>query len=56
MIKFMFDANVGDGQHYFESNSFAAGSTPVIADLGDTAWHEHLLRFALCAFISAIGT
>ena len=31
----MFDANVGDGQHYFESNSFAAGTTPVIADLGD---------------------
>tara|TARA_B100001564_G_C20531269_1_gene619881 strand:- start:105 stop:938 length:834 start_codon:yes stop_codon:yes gene_type:complete len=31
----MFDANVGDGQDYFESNSFAAGTTPVIADLGD---------------------
>jgi predicted amidohydrolase len=31
----MFDANVGDGQHYCESDSFAAGTTPVIADLGD---------------------
>ena len=31
----MFDANVGDGQHYCESESFAAGTTPVIADLGD---------------------
>ena len=31
----MFDANVGDGQHYCETTSFAAGSTPVIADLGD---------------------
>ena len=31
----MFDANVGDGQHYCESDSFAAGATPVIADLGD---------------------
>jgi len=31
----MFDANVGDGQHYCESDSFAAGATPVIANLGD---------------------
>ena len=31
----MFDANVGDGQRYCESDNFAAGSTPVIADLGD---------------------
>ena len=31
----MFDANVGDGQQYCESDSFAAGTTPVIADLGD---------------------
>ena len=31
----MFDANVGDGQQYCESESFAAGITPVIADLGD---------------------
>ena len=31
----MFDADVGDGQHYCESDSFAAGTTPVIADLGD---------------------
>ena len=31
----MFDANVGDGQRYCESDSFAAGATPVIADLGD---------------------
>ena len=31
----MFDANVGDGQHYCESDSFAAGATPVIADIGD---------------------
>ena len=31
----MFDANVGDGQRYCESDSFAAGTTPVIADLGD---------------------
>ena len=31
----MFDANVGDGQHYCESDSFAAGTTPVIADIGD---------------------
>ena len=30
----MFDANVGDGKHYCESNSFAAGNTPVIANLG----------------------
>ena len=27
----MFDANVGDGQTYCESESFAAGTTPVIA-------------------------
>ena len=27
----MFDANVGDGQSYCESDSFAAGTTPVIA-------------------------
>ena len=31
----MFDANVGDGQHYCESDTFVAGTTPVIADLGD---------------------
>lgn len=31
----MFDANVGDGQRYCESESFAAGTTPVIACLGD---------------------
>ena len=31
----MFDANVGDGRQYCESDSFAAGTTPVIADLGD---------------------
>jgi len=31
----MFDANVGDGQHYCESDNFASGATPVIADLGD---------------------
>ena len=31
----MFDANVGDGQRYCESDSFAAGATPVIAVLGD---------------------
>ena len=31
----MFDANVGDGQNYCESDSFASGATPVIADLGD---------------------
>nr|ADI19018.1 predicted amidohydrolase [uncultured alpha proteobacterium HF0070_05I22] len=31
----MFDANVGDGQQYCESNSFVAGTAPVIADLGD---------------------
>ena len=31
----MFDANVGDGQRYCRSDSFAASATPVIADLGD---------------------
>ena len=31
----MFDANVGDGQNYCESDSFASGTKPVIADLGD---------------------
>lgn len=31
----MFDADVGDGQQYCESASFAAGAKPVIADLGD---------------------
>ena len=31
----MFDADVGDGQQYCESDSFTAGTTPVIADLGD---------------------
>ena len=31
----MFDANVGDGKHYCESNNFAAGNTPVIANLGN---------------------
>ncbi|MEC8109496.1 MAG: carbon-nitrogen hydrolase family protein [Pseudomonadota bacterium] len=31
----MFDANVGDGRHYCESDTFAAGATPVIATLGD---------------------
>ena len=30
----MFDANVGDGKYYCESDSFAAGNTPVIANLG----------------------
>ena len=30
----MFDANVGDGRHYCESDNFAAGTTPVIASLG----------------------
>ena len=29
----MFDADVGDGQHYCESDSFASGATPVIANL-----------------------
>ena len=29
----MFDANVGDGKNYCESDSFAAGNTPVIANL-----------------------
>ena len=29
----MFDADVGDGRNYFESDSFAAGATPVIANL-----------------------
>ena len=31
----MFDADVGDGHHYYESQSFAGGATPVIADLGN---------------------
>ena len=31
----MFDADVGDGQYYCESDSFAGGVTPVIADIGN---------------------
>ena len=45
----MFDANVGDGQQYCESDSFAAGTTPVIADLGDVQLGMSIcydLRFA----------
>ena len=30
----MFDADVGDGRNYCESDSFAAGATPVMANLG----------------------
>ena len=39
----MFHANVGDGRRYCESDSFAAGATPVIADLGDI-----LLGMSIC--------